>query len=185
MSPKTSEPRKEAFAIENVKIPIDSSKGNPEKGDTICALWVFQNCGGDREKKLRRIVSLVRKRNSINWLPVTADGMICMVTYLGEFSNIIKLRSSVFGLGMESFSFVPNSFWVIPPNDITQFTNFFEIIKSDLQAQEKRLLQQREMEIKSKSVKVSPSDFGEADDVDLNEKDIDDLRKELDAISSI
>ncbi|MGC9780187.1 MAG: hypothetical protein HZR80_13160 [Candidatus Heimdallarchaeota archaeon] len=176
---------KSEISIETVKIPTDSRKGNPKKGDTSCSLWVFQNCGGEKEKKLRRIVSLVRNRNSIDWLPVTTDGKICIVTYLGDFSNLIKLRSSVFGLGMESFSFIPNSFWVIPPNDLTQFKGFYESIQSDLMTREKRLLQKREMEIKSKAIKVSPSDFGEAEDIDLTDTDIDDLRKELNAISSI
>jgi hypothetical protein len=173
------------ITIDQAKIPTDSSKGTPKKNDLACALWVFQNCAGEKEKKLRRIVSLVRKRNSIDWLPVTTDGKICIVTYLGIFNNLIKLRSSVFGLGMESFSFSPNQFWIIPPTDFAQFNTFFETIQSDLQAKEKRLLQQREMEIKSKALDVSPSDFGEAEAVDLTEKDIDDLRKELDAISSI
>ncbi|MBN1330612.1 MAG: hypothetical protein JXA54_14155 [Candidatus Heimdallarchaeota archaeon] len=173
------------ITLDNIKIPTDSSKGTPEKDDTVCSLWVFQNCGGEKEKRLRRIVSLVRTRNSIDWLPVTTDGNICIVTYLGEFSNLIKLRSSVFGLGMESFCFSPNRFWITPPNDLAQFNNFFEIIKSDLQAREKRLLQQREKEIKAKSVSVKSSDFVESEDVDLNEKDIEDLRKELEAITSI
>ena len=176
--------RKE-ISIEEIKIPTDSTKSEPAKEDTVCALWVFQNCAGEKEKKLKRIVSLVRNRNSIEWLPVTADGKICIVTYLGEFSSLIKLRSSVFGLGMESFSFKPNSFWIIPPSDLTQFKGFFEIVKSDLQAQEKRLLQKREMEIKSKSVQISPTDYAESESVDLTENDIDDLRKELKAISSI
>ncbi|HUT81178.1 MAG TPA: hypothetical protein VMZ29_08240 [Candidatus Bathyarchaeia archaeon] len=184
MNPKATEPNK-AITIDNIKIPTDSSKGTPEKDETVCSLWVFQNCGGEKEKKLRRIVSLVRTRNSIDWLPVTTDGNICIVTYLGEFSNLIKLRSSVFGLGMESFSFSPNRYWVIPPNDLAQFNNFFEIIKSDLQAREKRFLQQREREIKDKTISVKTSDFGESEEVDLNEKDIDDLRKELEAITSI
>ena len=185
MCPDTSKPDKSVISFEELKIPTDSRKDTPEKDDNICALWVFQNCAGEKEKKLRRIVSLVRNRNSIDWLPVTTDGTICIVTYLGEFSNLIKLRSSVFGLGMESFSFKVNDFWIIPPNDMTQFQGFFEIIKSDLQAREKRLLQQREREIKTKAVKVTQSDFSEAESVDLTETDIDDLRKELEAISSI
>jgi len=185
MCPQTKKTSKSFISIDQIKIPTDSTKDIPKKGDNVCALWVFQNCAGEKEKKLRRIVSLVRNRNSIDWLPVTTDGKICIVTYIGEFSNLIKLRSSVFGLGMESFSFKINAFWIIPPNDMTQFKGFFEIIKSDLQSREKRLLQQREREIKSKAVKVSQSDFGEADAVDLNETDIDDLRKELEAISSI
>ena len=41
------------------------------------------------------------------------------------------------------------------------------------------------MEIKSKSVKVTPSDFSEAEAVDLTENDIEDLRKELNAISTL
>jgi hypothetical protein len=185
MSPQTTKTGKGVISIEEIKIPTDSRKDTPKKGDNVCALWVFQNCAGEKEKKLRRIVSLVRNRNSIDWLPVTTDGTICIVTYLGEFSNLIKLRSSVFGLGMESFSFKINDYWIIPPNDMTQFKGFFEIIKSDLQAREKRLLQQREREIKTQAVKVTPSDFSEAEAVDLTETDIDDLRKELEAISSI
>ncbi|MHA1629862.1 MAG: hypothetical protein ACTSXO_05425 [Candidatus Heimdallarchaeota archaeon] len=182
MTPKV---QKTSISIDEMKIPTESTKGTPQKEDLVCALWVFQNCAGEKETKLRRIVSLVRARNSIDWLPVTTDGKMCIVTFIGEYSNLIKLRSSVFGLGTESFSFKNASFWIIPPKDISQFTNFFQIIKSDLQAKEKRLLQQREMELKSKSVKVSPSDFGESEDVELTEKDIDDLRKELEAISSI
>lgn len=185
MSPSSKNTKGKKFLIEDIKIPTESKKGEPKKADTVCALWVFQNCAGDKEKKLKRVVSLVRTRNSIDWLPVTTDGKICIVTYLGEFTNLIKLRSSVFGLGMESFSFKPNDFWIIPPIDLTQFKGFFDAIQSDLQAREKRLLQQREMEIKSKSVKISPSDFSEADAVDLTETDIDDLRKELNAVSSL
>jgi uncharacterized radical SAM superfamily Fe-S cluster-containing enzyme len=185
MCPPTMKTDKGIISIDEIKIPTDSRKDTPTKGDNICALWVFQNCAGEKEKKLRRIVSLVRNRNSIDWLPVTTDGQICIVTYVGEFSNLIKLRSSVFGLGMESFSFKINAFWIIPPNDMTQFQGFFEIIKSDLQTREKRLLQQREREIKSKAVTVSPSDFSEAEAVDLTDTDINDLRKELEAISSI
>lgn len=173
------------FSLDEIKIPTDSSKGEPNKGDTVCALWVFQNCAGDKERKLRRIVSLVRNRNSIDWLPVTNDGKVCIVTFLGEFSNLIKLRSSVFGLGSESFSFKPNNFWIIPPNDLTQFKGFFESAKSDIITKEKRLLQQREKEIKSKSVKISPTDYKDEEQIDLTETDIEDLRKELKAISTI
>jgi hypothetical protein len=86
---------------------------------------------------------------------------------------------------MESFSFSTNQFWVIPPHDMTQFMTFYEAIQSDLQAREKRLLQQREREIKTKAVDISTSDFGEAEAIDLTEEDIDDLRKELEAISSL
>jgi hypothetical protein len=182
MSPKGKDPN---ISIDKIKIPTDSTKGTPKKNDIVCALWVFQNCAGEKEKKLRRIVSLVRKRNSIDWLPVTTDGKICIITFLGIFNNLIKLRSSVFGLGMESFSFSTNQFWVIPPHDMTQFMTFYEAIQSDLQAREKRLLQQREREIKTKAVDISTSDFGEAEAIDLTEKDIDDLRKELEAISSL
>ncbi len=185
MCPHTMKTDKSVITIDDIKIPTDSRKDNPNKGDIVCALWVFQNCAGEKEQKLRRIVSLVRSRNSIDWLPVTTDGTICIVTYLGEFSNLIKLRSSVFGLGMESFSFKIDDFWIIPPNDMTQFKGFFESIKSDLQSREKRLLQQREREIKTKAVKVSQSDFSEAEAVELTDTDIDDLRKELEAISSI
>ena len=185
MSPQSMNSQDSRISIENVKIPTESRKGEPNKTDDVCALWVFQNCADEKEKKLKRVVSLVRTRNSIDWLPVTTDGKICIVTFLGEFSNLIKLRSSVFGLGMESFSFKPNDFWIIPPIDMTQFMGFFDAIKSDLQAREKRLLQQREMEIKSKSVKVTPSDFSEAEAVDLTENDIEDLRKELNSISTL
>ena len=185
MSPQSTNTKGRRISIQEIKIPTESKKDEPKKTDTVCALWVFQNCAGDKEKKLRRVVSLVRTRNSIDWLPVTTDGRICIVTFLGEFSNLIKLRSSVFGLGMESFSFKPNDFWIISPIDMTQFKGFFDAIQSDLQSREKRLLQQREMEIKSKSVKVSPSDFREGDAVDLTETDIDDLRKELNAISTL
>lgn len=185
MCPRSNSPQDNSISIENIKIPTGSSKGTPEKEDAVCALWVFQNCAGDKEKKLRRIVSLVRNRNSIDWLPVTTDGKVCIVTFLGRFNNLIKLRSSVFGLGMESFSFKPNNFWILPPNDITQFKGFYEAIQSDLQSQEKRLLRQREMEIKSKTVQISPTDYSEAESIDLNEKDIEDLRKELKAVSSL
>ena len=185
MNPPSKKSKKIDVSIEDIRIPTDSSKGTPDKSDTVLALWVFQNCAGDKEKKLRRIVSLVRTRNSIDWLPVTSDGKICIVTFLGEFSNLIKLRSSVFGLGTESFSFKLNDFWIIPPNDLSQFTNFFELVQSDLQAQEKRLLQKREIEIKTKAIKVDPAKIVETDSVELTETDIEDLRKELNAISSI
>ena len=137
MCPQTNKTGKSNISIDEIKIPTDSTKDIPKKGDNICALWVFQNCAGEKEQKLRRIVSLVRNRNSINWLPVTTDGTICIVTFIGEFSNLIKLRSSVFGLGMESFSFKIDAFWIIPPNDMTQFIGFFKTIKSDLQSREK------------------------------------------------
>ncbi|NHJ84636.1 MAG: hypothetical protein FK734_04195 [Asgard group archaeon] len=185
MSPESDKSGSIEYSIENIKIPTYSSKGSPKEADMVCALWVFQNCGGEKANKLKKIVSSVRSRNSIDWLPVTADGNICIVPFLGEYSNLIKLRSSVFGLGDESFSFKPDNFWIIPPKDLTQFMTFFETVRSDLQSQGKRLLQQREKQIKSKTVKVSQSDFGEAEEVDLTEKDIEDLRKELDAISSI
>lgn len=184
MNPQSS-PQEFNYSLENIKIPTESRKGEPQKTDSVCALWVFQNCAGEKEIKLRRIVSLVRTRNSIDWLPVTTDGKICIVTFIGEYSNLIKLRSSVFGLGSESFSFKPNTFWIIPPNDMAQFQGFFEAIKSDLQSKEKRILQQRESEIKSKSVTINPTEYSESETVDLNEKDIDDLRKELKAISSL
>jgi hypothetical protein len=80
MSPKGKDPN---ISIDKIKIPTDSTKGTPKKNDIVCALWVFQNCAGEKEKKLRRIVSLVRKRNSIDWLPVTTDGKICIITFLG------------------------------------------------------------------------------------------------------
>ena len=185
MCPQTDSPTENSISIEDVKIPTGSSKGTPIKEDIICALWVFQNCAGDKEKKLRRIVSLVRNRNTIDWLPVTTDGKVCIVTYLGKFNSLIKLRSSVFGLGMESFSFKINDFWILPPNDITQFKGFYEAVQADLQSKEKRLLQKREMEIKTKSVQISPTDYSETEFVELNEKDIDDLRKELKAISTL
>ncbi len=173
------------FTLEKIKIPTDSSKGIPDKTDQVCALWVFQNCAGEKEKKLKRIVSLVRTRNSIDWLPVTTDGKVCIVTFIGEFSNLIKLRSSVFGLGMESFSFKPREFWITPPLDMTQFMGFYEIIKSDLQSQQKRTLAQREMAIKTKAVAAPKTDLPEGESVDLTEDDITDLRKELSAISSL
>ncbi|MBD3191979.1 MAG: hypothetical protein GF308_15130 [Candidatus Heimdallarchaeota archaeon] len=185
MSPDSETIINAEISLSELKIPTDSSKGTPEKEDPICAMWVFQNCGGDKEKKLKRIVSLVRKRNAIGWLPVTSDGKVCIVTYLGEFKNLIKLRSSVFGLGRESFSFVPKQFWVTPPQDISQFKEFFDRIQSDLQSREKRLLQEREMEIKAKAVKISPESFGEPESFELTEMDIEDLRKELNALSSI
>lgn len=178
-------PQDTDFTLDKIKIPTDSSKGNPDKTDQVCALWVFQNCAGEKEKKLKRIVSLVRSRNSIDWLPVTTDGKVCIVTFIGEFSNLIKLRSSVFGLGMESFSFKPREFWITSPLDMSQFNGFYEITKSDLQAQQKRILAQREIAIKTKAVAAPTTDSPEAETVDLTEDDIKDLRKELSAISSL
>jgi len=173
------------FTLDKIKIPTDSSKGTPDKKDQVCALWVFRSCADEKEKKLKRIVSLVRSRNSIDWLPVTTDGKVCIVTFVGEYSNLIKLRSSVFGLGMESFSFKPREFWITPPLDMTQFTGFYEIIKSDLQSQHKRILAQREIAIKTKAVATPTTDLPEGETVDLTKTDIDDLRKELSAISSL
>jgi hypothetical protein len=175
----------EMFSLDNLKIPTDNSKGTPKKTDVVCSLWVFQNCEDENRKKLRRVVSMVRNRNNIEWLPITTDGKICIVTFVGEYSNLIKLRSSVFGLSVESFSFVPESYWVTPPQDIDQFKGFFELIQSDLQAQQKRLLQHREMEVKKKGVAGPHTDYSETETIDLTEKDIDDLRKELKALTSL
>ncbi len=173
------------FTLDKIKIPTDSSKETPDKKDQVCALWVFRSCADEKEKKLKRIVSLVRSRNSIDWLPVTTDGKVCIVTFIGEYSNLIKLRSSVFGLGMESFSFKPREFWITPPLDMTQFMGFYEIIKSDLQSQHKRILAQREIAIKTKAVATPTTDLPEGETVDLTKTDIEDLRKELSAISSL
>ncbi|MEA2071694.1 MAG: hypothetical protein U9O98_10455 [Asgard group archaeon] len=185
MSPNSNSTYDGTIISEKLKIPTSRKKKSPKKKDNICALWVFQNCGGDKEKKLRRIVSLVRKRNSIDWLPVTTNGNICIVTYIGLFKNLIKLRSNVFGLGMESFSFTPGDYWVVEPKDLDQFKSFFEIVQADLQSQEKRLLQKRELEIKTKSISVKQKDYDDEETIELTENDIEDLRSELNAISSI
>ena len=41
------------------------------------------------------------------------------------------------------------------------------------------------MEIKAKAIKFAAEDYSETETIELTEMDIDDLRKELDAISSI
>lgn len=183
--PEEEQSKTANLSIQTIKIPVDSTKKEPASDASVCALWVFQNCGGNKVKKLRRVVSLVRNRNDIDWLPVTTDGKICIVTYLGKLSDLVKLRSNVFGLGMESFSFVPNKHWIIPPKDITQFNTFFDLVKSDLQAIEKRLLQKREKEIKSKELRIEPTDTRKTESIELTEMDIEDLRRELKSISSL